>query len=224
MPRSPRLAPGGYFYHVLNRSNGRARIFAKPSDYDAFEDVMIEALDEYPTRILAYCVMPNHWHLVLWPREDGELPQYMQWLTMTHTQRWHAHRKSAGTGHLYQGRYKAFPVQPGLSLYRVLRYVERNPLRAGLVDRAEKWRWGSLWRRQQADPELSAWLQRWPSGEPEDWLRRVNGHAETDEELRAIRECASRGAPLGSDIWRTQTAETLGLTSTLRPRGRPRTR
>lgn len=222
MPRPPRIAPGGILYHVLNRANGRVRIFAKPSDFRAFECVMLEALEGYPMRVLAYCVMPNHWHLVLWPRDDGDLPRFMQWLTMTHTQRWHAHHKTAGTGHLYQGRYKSFPVQSGLPLYRVLRYVERNPVRAGLVERAEEWRWGSVWRRRQVDPGLSAWLQRWPSGEPEGWLERLNRQSESEEELRLIRECARKGSPMGAGGWRMQVAEKLGITSTLHPRGRPR--
>jgi len=229
MPRTPRIAPAGHFYHVLNRANSRSRIFAKPADYEAFERVLIETLDRVPMRVLSYCVMPNHWHMVLCPRADGDLTRFMQWLTLTHTQRWHAHHKSAGTGHLYQGRYKSFPIQSGNHLFRVLRYVERNPLRAGLVERAERWRWGSLWRRTRGTPDDRAWLQSWPGGEPAEWLAEVNRRpvsadqksAERDE-LRAIRECAQRGAPLGSDAWRIRTAEAMGLESALRPRGRPR--
>ena len=224
MPRCPRIVPGGMFYHVLNRANGRSRIFGRPADYKAFERVMMETLERIPMRVLAYCLMPNHWHLVLRPRGDGDLTRFMQWLTLTHTQRWHARRKSAGTGHLYQGRYKSFPVQAGVPLLRVLRYVERNPLRAGLVNRVQDWRWGSLWRRRFGTPDQARWLQAWPGGEPADWLERLNrpGRAAEEEELRAIRESAARGAPLGAELWRRRTARALGLDSALRPRGRPR--
>src|SRR5262249_8247 len=105
-------------------------------------------------RLLAYCVMPNHWHLVLWPHHDGDLSEFLRWLTVTHTQRWHAHHHTAGTGPLYQGRFKSFPIQADESLLSVCRYVERNPLRAGLVRQAETWRWGSLWHRVKGSGQM----------------------------------------------------------------------
>ena len=99
-------------------------------DYQQFEQVLHEARLRTGMRILAYCLMPNHWHLVLWPAADGTLSRFMTWLTLTHTQRWHASRSSAGAGHLYQGRYKSFLVQADEHLVSVCRYVERNPRRA----------------------------------------------------------------------------------------------
>ncbi|MCX7423960.1 MAG: transposase, partial [Planctomycetia bacterium] len=138
-------------FHVLNRANARATIFEKPEDYAAFERVLQEALDRVEMRVLAYCLMPNHWHLVLWPRLDGDLSKFMGWLTLTHTQRWHAHHRTVGTGHLYQGRYKSFPVQDDEHFLTVCRYVERNGLRANLAPRAEEWRWSSLWHRRERD-------------------------------------------------------------------------
>ena len=122
-------------YHVLNRANARMRIFDKPDDYAAFEQVLEAAVERTKTRLLAYCVLPTHWHMVLWPREDGELSRFTGWLTLTHTQRWHAHRHSTGSGHLYQGRFKSFPVQDDAHFFTVCRYVERNALRANLVER-----------------------------------------------------------------------------------------
>ena len=148
MPRRLRMASGGYVYHVLNRAVGRARLFHKSADYAAFEKVLEEAKEWLPTRLLAYCVMPNHWHLVLWPEDDGDLSEFMRWLTVTHTQRWHAHRHTAGTGPLYQGRFKSFPIQDDDHFLTVCRYVERNALRAKLALKAEHWRWSSLWFRR----------------------------------------------------------------------------
>ncbi len=115
MGRPKRTADGGLIYHVLNRANARMRIFEKPEDYSAFERVLEEAVwERTKTRLLAYCLMPWHWHMVLWPRSDGELSRFTGWLTLTHTQRWHAHRHSTGSGHVYQGRFKSFPVQDDL--------------------------------------------------------------------------------------------------------------
>jgi len=111
MPRRPRLATGGLAYHVLNRRVGRLALFEKPADYLAFENILKEAHDRTDVRIAAYCLMPNHWHLLLWPRSDGELSEVMRWITVTHTQRWHAHHHSSGSGPVYQGRFKSFPVQ-----------------------------------------------------------------------------------------------------------------
>ncbi|HZM88796.1 MAG TPA: transposase [Blastocatellia bacterium] len=110
MPRRPRLSTGGIAYHVLNRRVGRLELFEKPADYFSFEKILAEAHDRTGIRIAAYCLMPNHWHLLLWPRTDGELSEVMRWITVTHSQRWHAHRHSSGTGPVYQGRFKSFPV------------------------------------------------------------------------------------------------------------------
>src|SRR6202048_151807 len=126
MPRRLRHAVGGYVYHVLNRAVGRFKVFPKATDFDAFVRVLAEAHDWTPMRLLAYCVMSNHWHLVLWPRKDGELSEFMRWLTVTHTQRWHACHHTQGTGPLYQGRFKAFPIAEDDHLLTVMRYVERN--------------------------------------------------------------------------------------------------
>ena len=221
MPRRLRCALGGYVYHVLNRSVGRATLFRKPGDYSAFENVLAEAADELPMRLLAYCLMPNHWHLVLWPDGDRDLPRYLHWLTLTHLRRYHAHYHTTGTGPIYQGRYKSFPIQADDHFYTVCRYVERNALRARLVPRAEAWRWSSLGRR--ASGVVTPWLSDWPLVRPADWVARVNA-AETAGELAAVRESASRGRPFGEPEWCVATAERLQLGSTLRDRGRPRKR
>ena len=218
MPRGARNAPGGFVYHALNRAVARLPLFDKNADYAAFERVLALALDKHPIRILAYCLMPNHWHFVLWPRRDGKLTAFLRWLTHTHTMRWHAHHHTAGTGHLYQGRFKSFPVETDDHLYAVLRYVERNALRAHLVRRAENWRWSSLWRRAQGE---AAMLADWPVPRPADWLSLVNT-PQTEAGLEAVRRSVLRGLPFGSDAWTQRTAHRLGLESTLRPRGRPK--
>jgi putative transposase len=212
------MASGGYVYHVLNRAVGRARLFHKSGDYAAFEKVLEEAKEWLPTRLLAYCVMPNHWHLLLWPEDDGDLSEFMRWLTVTHTQRWHAHRHTAGTGPLYQGRFKSFPIQDDDHFLSVCRYVERNALRAKLALKAEHWRWSSLWHRIHGGSEF---LDAGPLELPKDWVKRVN-QAESQAEVDALRKCVVRGSPYGDPTWRAKTVKKLGLEATLRPRGRPR--
>jgi putative transposase len=220
MGRALRAAEGGWVYHVLNRANGRLPLFEADGDYQAFQRILSEALAYQPTRVLACCLMPNHWHLVLWPRADGELSRFVGWLTLTHTQRWHAHRHSAGSGHLYQGRFKSFVVQDDDPLWTLLRYVEGNPLRAGLVARAEDWRWGSAaWRLRGGDE--AALLSAGPLPWPRRWRAWVNKPLTTAEE-EAVRLCVQRGRPFGEPAWVEQAARQLGLTLTLRPRGRPK--
>lgn len=221
MGRPLRTTVGGIIYHVLNRAVRAQQIFEVPGDYDAFERVLREGHERFAMRMLAYCIMLNHWHLVLWPRRDGDLSRFMAWVTLTHTQRWHAHRKTAGSGHLYQGRFKSFPIQGDEHLLMVCRYVERNALRAGLVRRAEEWRWSSLWRRTAGDPRARAWLAEWPVERPQKWVDWVN-EPQTAAELEALRRCVARGQPFGSEPWVRETTERLGLERTLRPRGRPR--
>jgi putative transposase len=222
MPRQPRAAPGGYVYHALNRAVARLPLFEKDGDFDAFERVLEEALVKHPIRLLAYCLLPNHWHFVLWPAGDDDLTAFLRWLTHTHTQRWHAHYHTAGTGHLYQGRFKSFPIQEDDHLYRVLRYVERNPLRAGLVKRAQDWRWSSLAHRQSAAGDrLKPLLHRWPIPLPADWVERVN-QPETEPELEALRRSVARGQPYGSASWQKRSAKTMNLEYTFRRPGRPK--
>lgn len=220
MGRPKRAATGGIVYHVLNRANGRLPIFEDAGDYQAFEEILAEAREREDMRVLAWCLMPNHWHLVLWPRQDGDLSRFTGWLTLTHTQRWHAHRGSAGTGHLYQGRFKSFPVEGDEHFLTLCRYVERNALRANLVRRAEQWRWCSLAAYEDGGLR-SALLTAWPVRRSPNWVEYVNA-PQSDAEEAAIRRAIRRGSPFGSDRWVERTARLLDLESTLAPRGRPR--
>ena len=222
MPRRIRVASGGTVYHVLNRAVGRGTIFEDEADYLAMERVIERTFALLPTRIICYCLMPNHWHLVLWPKEDGELSEFMRLMSVTHTQRWHAHHHTSGTGPLYEGRFKSFPIQRDEHLLTVCRYVERNALRANLVTSAERWAWGSLAKRLiQQPPEWLMPMNRWPVEAPADWKKWVN-RAETAAELDAVRRSVKRGSPFGSEPWQKRTARILNLESTLRPRGRQR--
>jgi putative transposase len=161
--------------------------------------------------------MPNHVHFVLWPRADGDLGRWMQWLMTSHVRR--HHRRHHGSGHIWQGRFKAFPIQTDAHLLIALRYVERNALRANLVSRAQDWPWSSLvlWGR----PDRPAWLADGPVPRQADWLDWVN-QPQSDAELAALRGSVNRGAPFGEADWARRTAEQLGLESSLRPRGRPK--
>lgn len=194
MGRPLRAASGDIVYHVLNRANARRTLFDDDGDYAAFERVLTQACERVSMRLLAYCVMPNHWHLMVWPRQDRDLSRFMNWLTLTHTQRWHQHRHTVGEGHVYQGRFKSFPVETSEYLLTVCRYVERNPVRAGLVEQAEQWRWSS------AGASGSGPLHAWPLERPTAWLDWVN-ESEPNEQLRTVRRSVTKGQPFGSPSW-----------------------
>ena len=168
-------------------------------------------------RVLGYCLMPNHFHLVLRPWGDGDLGRWMQWLLTTHVRRYRRHYGSSG--HVWQGRFKAFPAQDDDHLITVLRYVERNALRAGLVRRAEEWPHGSLCLSQGKPGPVT--LEPGPIERDAAWVERVN-QPMSEAELAAMRHCLNRGTPYGSEGWMRQTATALGLESSLHPRGRPR--
>ena len=119
MPRTARASVGGMWYHARNRGNRREAVFHKPGDYDAFVEAMIAAGARVPVDLLGYCLMPNHWHFVLWPQRDNHLSDFCRWLTHTHSMRWHAHYHTSGTGHIYQGRFKSFAVESDEHLYTV---------------------------------------------------------------------------------------------------------
>lgn len=219
MARITRNSDGGFVYHVLNRAVGRGILFEQPDDYAAFEAVLFQAWERTEMRLISYVIMPSHWHLVVWPKNDGDLSSWAQWLTVTHARRWHSHRQSAGTGPVYQGRFRSFPIQKDEHYLTICRYLERNPKRAKLVNRAEQWRWSSLYHRVN-HLELP-WLTDGPLPWPTDWKKIVNA-GEDKEELATIRRSVVKGTPFGTPSWQVKTATELGLESTFRDRGRPR--
>jgi putative transposase len=220
MPRRPRICPAGVCFHVLNRAVARLPLFEKDEDYLAFERVLQEAFEREPLPIFAYCVMPNHWHFVVRGETKYQVSDFFRWLTHTHTMRWHAHHRTSGTGHLYQGRFKTFPLEEDEHLLAVLRYVERNPLRANLCNLAEAWRYSSAWRRTSGDQEAQSLLAPWPVPRPRQWRHYVN-KPQSEAEVAAIRTSVQRGTPYGTETWVSQAAARLKLKHTLRPRGRP---
>jgi len=170
-----------------------------------------------PMRLLAYCLMPNHFHLVLWPREDGDLSAWMQWLMTAHVRRYHRHYHSSG--HVWQGRFRSFPIRTGKHLLAVVRYVEQNPVRAkGLVtQRVDDWPWSSAGRPigDEASPRID--LDELIPDARDLLPRQLSMNM-----LTAIKESLQRGRPLGPPDWQAEISKQLGLGSTLRPRGRPR--
>ena len=214
MPRQARHAPGGIIYHVLNRAAGRKELFAKPGDYMAFMRVLHETVEATGMDVVAFCLMPNHWHLMLWPRQDGELARFMQKLTITHVRRWVEHRRRVGHGSVYQGRYKSFPTEDDAHFTTVARYVERNPVRAKLVSRAESWPWSSAGQKASAESPAIA-ICSWPVARRADWVEWVNQPQAPAEEA-ALRHCLSHGRPYGSEMWTVKMEAKLAL----RPPGR----
>ncbi len=222
MPRPKRVCPAGEVFHVLNRAVARLTIFEKPDDYRSFMRVLEETWTIVPLPIFAMVVMPNHWHFVVRPDADDQVSEFFRRLTVTQTMRWHAHYGTGGSGHLYQGRFKSFPVQDDRYLLAVMRYVERNPLRANLVSRAEDWSWSSAALRRPPSPSDTCWLSA-PQDPPlpRQWRAWVN-KPQSEAEMNAIRRSIVRGVPFGSDHWVRSSAVRLGLQSTLRSRGRPK--
>lgn len=219
MARSPRVDVVNIPCHVLNRANRRAQMFMTHGDYAAFERLLEEAKKQAPVALYAYCLMPNHWHLVAAPYSDGALSVFIQWLTHTHAKRWNTAHDATGTGHLYQDRFKSFPIQTDEHFLTVCRYVERNALRANLVERAEHWRWSSAWRRQFGSDEQSGILDAWPVPRSNDYLEWLNT-PHTADELQAIRSSIQRGKPYGAPEWTGHIAGQFGIS--VRQRGRPR--
>lgn len=221
MPRAPRVDVADHVYHVLNRANARAQIFDDATDYTLFEQLLTDGVEEYNIMLLAYCLMPNHWHLVLCPQEDGALSQFMGWLSNAHTRKWHVAKGTIGQGHLYQGRYKSFLCQQDAHLLTLIRYVERNALKANLVHRAENWQWSSVWRREKGTDLQKKLLASWPIPVPHEYLTLLNA-PQSEAEESALERAESKGVPFGADGWVLETVERFGLEQTLRPVGRPK--
>ncbi len=221
MGRVLRTDVGDYVYHVLNRANARVQIFDNDKDYQIFEQILTEAKEKYDMRLLAYCIMPNHWHLVVYPKKDGDLSKFMNWLTLTHTQRWHVDKKTTGQGHLYQGRYKSFLCQNDNHFLTLVRYVERNALRANLVSKAEEWKWGSVYCREHGTLKQKKLLSSWLVEEPNNYLAWLN-LPQTEDEENAIAKSITRGNPYGNSSWSKKVIHKFNLETTIRSIGRPK--
>lgn len=206
MARTARASKGGICYHVINRGNAQATVFHDPSDYESFIRLFAKACERIPMRILCYCLMPNHFHLVIWPHNDGDMSRWMQWLLTSHVRRYHRLRGSSGR--VWQGRFKAFPIQQDPHLLTVMRYVERNPVRANLVDSAIDWEWSSI--STSGNDTRRAILSPAPIAIPSNWLTWVD-QAITSAELDALRRCGRRQSPYGSRSWCEATAKSLRL-------------
>jgi putative transposase len=205
MPRPQRRYRQGEIHHVINRANERETLFFDEGDYRTFIDLLAHAVSRANLGLAGYCVMPNHWHLVIVTSGHRDLSRGMQWLTGTHAQRWSRSHPRRGPGHVYQGRFKSTPVQYGINLCRLLRYVERNALAAGLVSRAEAWQWGSAFQRHRGagDPPLlpQTFLP------PDQWLEHVNAPVIDREIGNAIR----RNLPIGDSDWIAARREELRI-------------
>lgn len=217
MPRIHRYLADGYFYHVINRGNGKQKIFHKDQDFAVFIQIMKEAKKHFSIDIFAYCLMPNHFHMVLMPNQPDHLSMWMHWLMSTHANRYRQHYKT--TGHLWQGRFKSFIIQNDEHLITVLRYVEANPLRAGLVFSAKDWLWSSL--RERIDERTETIISDLPFELSSDWIKFVDEPL-TKKELERIRQSVIRQSPFGTLEWQNEISKELNIECTLRPRGRPR--
>lgn len=221
MPRLARVDIADHAYHIINRANGRVSIFKTAEDYALFEELLTKAKKETNMRILAYCLMPNHWHLVLYPRNDGDLGLFMHRLTNTHTRLVRTSTGTVGYGHLYQGRYKSFLIQDDTHLLTVIKYVERNAVRAKLALTCESWRWGSAHCRLKGSPQQKKLLDESLTMLPTNYRAWIN-EPEKSEELAGIRQSVDKGVPYGSGRWVDAMVDCHGLESTRRSAGRPK--
>jgi putative transposase len=219
MPRLRRIIPENSIQHVLNRGNRRQAVFHDDEDYRRFFSLLADTLDEQPLRILAVCVMPNHFHMVVWPHSQSELSAYMKRFMNRHVRQHHQRYGTTGHGHIWQGRYKNFIVQDDRHFFNALRYVEGNALRSGLVSDAGKWPWSTARRRYA--PDGRAFLSDWPVPRPPEWLACVNDQLDS-EELARLRNAVMRGCPYGDPEFVDEMVARYGLEATCNERGRER--
>jgi putative transposase len=217
MPRAPRIIGDNMYYHVLNRGNSKRTVFFNEWDYRAFVDLLRESTKSYPIEILAYCLMPNHFHIVCKPRIGEEMSKWMHRVENAFVKGHHMHYQTNGL--LWQGRFKNFPVQNDDHFLTLIRYVERNPVRANLVPSALDWRWSSV--RERIYRSKNRIIEESPVFLPENWQAYVNRPL-TAQELEKIRFCVTRQCPYGKPKWQKDVCGKYGLDQSLRPKGRPK--
>ena len=226
MPRPLRPVADGLLYHAINRGNNRARVFLAPDDYRTFLEALAKTQQRYPFRLYGYCLMANHFHLLLEPEPGVSISRVLQSLTVAHT--WHCHRRRGAVGHVWQGRFKSPVVQDDNHALVVLRYIEANPLRAGIVTDLAEYPWSSygvhgLGRDDILDRPLPAWegLRRDAEKRQAYWRKWVHTPL-TEKELAGVRKSVQSGRPYGEASWAEARMAQLGLPPSPNPRGRPR--
>jgi putative transposase len=170
MPCHSRNLPAGSVVHVVNRGNDKKRLFVRARDFEDFLQLVLWAKGTCPVRIVAYCIMSNHWHFVFWVEVEWDVSAFLHRLTTTHSKRYRRATDTVGEGHVYQDRFKASTIFNERYYYNCLRYVEQNPLRANLVRGVKDWRWSSLAERLGHNRGI---LDPDPLGLPMGWLELV---------------------------------------------------
>lgn len=220
MPRHARIDIAGEIYHVINRANAKSWIFESSGDRTAVIESMGETLQKVPIDIFAFCIMSNHWHFAVRPRADGDMGKFFGKFTQKVTQRWHKFHQTVGSGHLFQGRFKTFLVQTDPYFIQLMKYIEANPLRAGLVSKAEDWAWCSLSLRQENIELANTILTPWPIDIPAGYIDMVN-QPMPKVFLEQVRGSVMRGRPFGDNRWVEEKISEYGLEHTIRQPFRP---
>jgi putative transposase len=226
MGRLPRPVEDGLVYHALNRGNNRAPVFADDDDFRAFLESLAQTQSRYPFRLLGYCLMGNHFHLLVRPDSGQSISRILQSLTVAHT--WRYHKRHGSSGHVWQGRFKSPLIQDDAHLLVVLRYIEANPLRTQKVTDLADYPWSSYLHHGLGEPDpllspIPEWdeLGRTPGERRSRWRTKVHA-AQPGRELAAVRQSAQTGRPFGELGWVERMARALDIPLVARPRGRPR--
>ncbi len=217
MPRQARSVAGGYIYHVLNRGNGKQTVFHKEKDYSAFLELMKKAKERVPIKFFAYCLMPNHYHFVLKPLRADHLSKWIHWLTTVHAGRYHHHFQTSG--HIWQDRFKNILVQDDHHFSTVLKYTERNPVRAGIVKYLCDWPWSSY--QEHIGKKSIDLLDARPINLQRDWEEFLNTPLKTTE-LEDLRKCIKKRFPYGDEKWKSEISEKFGIQCFEKRMGRPK--
>jgi putative transposase len=219
MARFPRVVVVDVPHHVTQRGNARQVILASDADRFTYMALLREYAQLYRLSLLGYCLMSNHVHLIAVPHTAAALSQSLKQSHGRYASYWNGHNSS--TGHVWQGRFYSCPLDER-HLWEALRYVELNPVRAGMVERPEQWPWSSAAAHcefAKPDPilEMERWRKRWAAGE---WLCFLT-HAESATDLAALRRFTHTGRPLGSPEFVAELETSMLRPLAPRKRGRP---
>ncbi len=213
----------GKVLHAMNRRVDRQTLFCTDEDYALFRSLMSEAVYKFNLRILEWVLMPNHWHMLIFPETKNQVSEFMHWLCGIHAKKWRAEKDNEGNGALYQDRFKAFLVKPGLHVDRLRNYLAMNPVKANLVDNPFDWIWGSA-KRVHRDCLISTIpISKGPPPSPSDLKELLSTPLNlTETQIDRLEKSFLKGLPYGDDVWTEQMIEEYHLEHTLRKAGRPK--
>lgn len=219
MPRIGRAVAAGYPHHVIQRGNNREEVFFEKDDRMRYFSLLKKYAAKWASPVMAYCLMTNHVHLLTKPESEESLYKMMQGLTLCYTQ--YVNRTYGRTGRLWESRYHSCIVDQEKYLWAAARYIEQNPIRAGIVEKAEDYPYSSAEAHVKGSKDAVLGQDFFTEDRRQDYISLLRSDL-PEKEIERLRHATKAGRPFGREGFVSEMENKLERKLLQRPKGRPR--